>query len=190
MVIQSGVHIDCGNGRNYLPLVHGGLDLIGLDISKAALRQLSQRASEIRDRLVWGDLNQLPAHDRYDELVIGIQVFQHGTRSTAHAHIHAAQDRVCPGGLIAVRVNAVDTDVVLNHEVIERSGEGDFSVRYLEGAKEGLEIHFFARNELDHLFARNFDPVQPLRLVATYRQPPANGQRSQWEGIWRRIGAP
>ena len=28
-----GLYIGCGNGRNYLPLVAGGLDLIGLDIS-------------------------------------------------------------------------------------------------------------------------------------------------------------
>ena len=28
-----GLYIGCGNGRNYLPLVHAGLPLYGLDLS-------------------------------------------------------------------------------------------------------------------------------------------------------------
>ena len=35
-----GLYIGCGNGRNYLPLVSGGLDLTGLDISAAARPEL------------------------------------------------------------------------------------------------------------------------------------------------------
>jgi SAM-dependent methyltransferase len=49
-----GIYIGCGNGRNYLPLVAAGLDLIGVDISKSALAQLAARAPEQRDRLVHG----------------------------------------------------------------------------------------------------------------------------------------
>jgi hypothetical protein len=41
---QAGLYIGCGNGRNYLPLVVGGLDLTGLDISATAIAQLSARA--------------------------------------------------------------------------------------------------------------------------------------------------
>ena len=32
-----GLYVGCGNGRNYLPLVAGGLDLVGLDVSATAL---------------------------------------------------------------------------------------------------------------------------------------------------------
>jgi hypothetical protein len=42
----------------------------------------------------------LPATSRQSRarhpLVIGIQVFQHGDRAAAHAHIRAAQQRVSP----------------------------------------------------------------------------------------------
>ena len=137
-------------------------------------------------RLVCGDLEQLPSDERF-ELVIGIQVFQHGTRSIAHRHIRAAQQRVLPGGLMAVRVNAAGTDIVLRHEVIERDEDGGFTVRYLEGPKAGLEVHFFSREEVDQLFAARFEPVLAFRLQTTVRQPPAVGQWSQWEGIWRRM---
>jgi Methyltransferase domain len=84
-----GLYIGCGNGRNYLPLVAGGLDLTGLDISSAAIAQLAARAPDRRDRLVVGDLSALPAQSEYP-LLIGIQMFQHGDRAAAHAHIRAA----------------------------------------------------------------------------------------------------
>jgi SAM-dependent methyltransferase len=106
--VSSGLYIGCGNGRNYLPLVAGGLDLTGLDISPAAIAQLAARAPGRRDRLFCGDLDALPAAARYP-LVIGIQVFQHGDRAAAHAHIRAAQRRVSPGGLFCLRVSATAT---------------------------------------------------------------------------------
>lgn len=177
-----GLYIGCGNGRNYLPLVRRGLDLVGLDVSPIAIEQLRRRAPE--RRLFCGDLSVLPPDDPYD-LVLGIQVFQHGTRGTAHAHLRAAQERLAPGGLMAIRVNAMETDVWPRHAVMERDADGGFTVRYLEGTKVGLDIHFFSRSELGRLFD-TFDPILPLRLRSTKRKPPAPGQWSQWESIWRR----
>jgi SAM-dependent methyltransferase len=86
--LTRGLYIGCGNGRNYLPLVAGGLDLTGVDISAAAIAQLAARAPDRADRLVCGDLGALPAAAAYP-VVIGIQVFQHGDRAAAHAHIRA-----------------------------------------------------------------------------------------------------
>jgi len=180
--LTHGLYIGCGNGRNYLPLVRHGLDLVGLDISPVAIDQLSRRAPE--RRLLRGDLGVLPPDEQYD-LILGIQIFQHGTRAVAHAHIRAAQEWLAPGGIMAIRVNAVGTDVWPRHSVTESNADGGFTVRYLKGAKEGLEIHFFSRAELVDLF-RSFQPVLPLRLESTDRKPPAPGQWSQWEGIWRR----
>jgi SAM-dependent methyltransferase len=183
--VSRGLYIGCGNGRNYLPLVAGGLDLTGLDISAAAISQLAGRAPDRRDRLVHGDLSALPASAAYP-LVIGIQVFQHGDRAAAHAHIRAAQDRLAPGGLFCLRVNATATDVWPRHEVTEQHPDGGFTVRYLAGPKQGLLIHFFTRAELDTLFPEGYTPVLPPRLQVTRRVPPQAGQWSQWEAIWRK----
>ena len=180
-----GLYIGCGNGRNYLPLASGGLDLTGLDISAAAIAQLTARAPRRRDRLIHGGLSALPAGTAY-QLVIGIQVFQHGDRATTHAHIRAAQARVTPGGLFCLRVNASATDIWPEHQTTERDGDGGCTVRYLAGPKQGLSIHFFAAAELDALFAGGFAPALPLRLQQTRRVPPQPGQWSQWEAIWRR----
>ncbi len=182
---ELSLYVGCGNGRNYLPLVHAGLDLVGLDISRTALRQLTRRAPDRRHRLVKGDLSTLPADSRYG-VVIGIQVFQHGDRSATHSHVRAAQERVAPGGLFCLRVNAVGTDVFPQHEVTERHEDGGFTVRYLEGPKEGLEIHFFSLSEIMSLLRHGFEEVLPLRVDQTWRSPLARGQWGQWETIWRR----
>jgi trans-aconitate methyltransferase len=183
--IDRGLYIGCGNGRNYLPLVAGGLDLTGLDISARAIEELAARAPERRDRLVRGDLAVLPDGATYP-LVIGIQVFQHGDRAAAHAHIRAAQLRLSPGGLFCLRVNAAGTDVWPAHEVIERdTGDGGFTVRYLNGPKRGLLIHFVSAAELSWLFpAGEFAPVLALRTRSMRRDPPSPGQWTQWESIW------
>ena len=180
-----GVYIGCGNGRNFLPLVESGLDLIGLDISHEALAQLGDLAPAQRERLVYGTIDRLPASRAY-RVVIGIQVFQHGDRARTHAHIAAAQQRLATGGLFCLRVNAVGTDVYPSHEVTERHADGGFTVRYASGAKEGLDIHFFSDTELNALFTRGFDPVLPLRLDQVWRRPARLGKWCQWEAIWRK----
>jgi hypothetical protein len=118
-------------------------------------------------------------------LVIGIQVFQHGNREQAHRHVRAAQQRVEPGGLFCLRVNATATDVWPAHEVMERTSDGGFTVRYTAGPKNGLNIHFFSADELHRLF-QGWIPLLPIRADSTERTPPASGQWTQWEAIWRR----
>jgi hypothetical protein len=185
--LARGLYIGCGNGRNFLPLVTAGLDLTGLDISATAVAQLAARAPQRRGRVVCGDLTALPPAAAYP-LVIGIQVFQHGDRAAAHAHIRAAQSRVAAGGLLCLRVNAAGTDVWPEHEVTEHHADGGRTVRYLAGPKQGLQIHFFSPAELDGLFAAHFTPVLPPRPDRTWRAWPAPGQWSQWEAIWRKTG--
>jgi hypothetical protein len=185
--LTRGLYVGCGNGRNYLPLVAGGLDLTGLDISATAIAQLAVRAPGRRPDLVHGDLTALPPAATYP-LVIGIQVFQHGDRSRVHAHIGAAQARVASGGLFCLRVNATGTDIWPEHEVTERHPDGELTVRYLAGPKRNLRIHFFSAAELDSLLGAGFEPVMPLRLRHMRRTAPQPGQWSQWEAIWRKVG--
>ena len=182
--VSTGLYIGCGTGRNLLPLVDGGLDLLGLDVSDEAIRQLRQARPDRASQLVCGDLDALPAGRRWP-LVVAIQVFQHGDRHEAHEHVCAAQARVEPGGLLCVRVNAVGTDVWPSHEVVERGPDDGFSVRYMAGSKNGLTIHFFSAAELDTM-CTGWTPVLALRAHRTERTPPGVGQWTQWEAIWRR----
>jgi hypothetical protein len=118
-------------------------------------------------------------------IVVGIQVFQHGSQAEVHAHISQASRRVLPGGLICIRVNAAETELVRQNRVLERNDDGGFTVVYEDGPKAGLAIHFFAEAELSRLLSE-FAPVLPLRAVATARHDAEGSQWVQWEGIWRR----
>jgi SAM-dependent methyltransferase len=182
LVGARGVDIGCGNGRNLVPLANAGLRMAGLDVSSEGLRQLARRLPETR--LVRGTVAALQS--RLFGAVVGIQVFQHGDGDTAVAHVRAAAELVCDGGLLCVRVNAIGTDVWPEHEVIEEEPGGSFTIRYLAGAKSGLAIHFFSEPELRDAVGEGFAEVVPPRLHATSREPPASGRWRQWEGIWCR----
>jgi trans-aconitate methyltransferase len=184
--VESGMYLGCGNGRNFIPLSDAGLDLVGLDISAAAIAQLTERAPRYAERLVVGDLSALPDSARYP-LVIALQVIQHGDREQVHALLADTLARVDDGGLFAIRVNAVGTDVRHDHDVVERDADGSFSVRYTEGPKAGLVVHFWAALELDAAIrAAGLVPVARLRPSSTWREPAALGQWLQWEGVYRR----
>jgi SAM-dependent methyltransferase len=183
--VDHGVYIGCGNGRNYVPLTAAGLDLIGLDISATAISQLAERVPTRQNRLIVGDLSALRDGETYP-LVIALQVIQHGTRQETHRFLVDALDRVAPGGLFCIRVNAVGTDVFHAHEVIERDPEGSYSVSYKAGSKAGLTVHFWAARELHRaITSAGFTPALPLRPQATWRQPADKGLWLQWEGIYR-----
>ena len=181
--LRRGLYIGCGNGRNLVPMVDAGLDLTGLDISAEAISQLRRRRPDLGGQLITGDLGALPPSLRYD-LVIGIQVFQHGDRGTAHRHLASAAARVAPGGLLCVRVNATDTDVEHAHRRLDEQ-DGSFTVRYRAG-QGGLDIHFFTAAELGAVVGAGFSEALAPRLDRTERTPPSRGQWSQWEAIWRR----
>ena len=97
--LARGLYIGCGNGRNFIPLSEAGLDLIGLDISARAVAQLRQRRPSTAGLIV-GGIDALRPSAEFD-LVIGIQVFQHGHRDQAHQHLTGAAARVAPGGCCA-----------------------------------------------------------------------------------------
>lgn len=177
-----GLYIGCGNGRNYVPLVDAGLDLVGIDVSATAIAQLARRRPDRASRLVHGDITALSSGSKFGTIV-GIQVFQHGCEADAHAHIRAALDLLTPGGLFCVRVNAAGTQLEHGHTIVETNDVGGFTAVYEEGPKTGLHVHFFGRDELENLTS-SLEPDTALRLDRTYRQAPAAGYWDQWEGIW------
>jgi SAM-dependent methyltransferase len=181
-----GLYIGCGNGRNYLPLRRAGLDLIGLDLSRVALDLLAEREESFAEQLVHGDLRAIRPGHRFP-LVLAIQVLQHGDESTSHRLTAEASERVAPGGLLCIRVNAVGTDVEHAHDRFEDGPDGRFSVRYQDGPKQGLTIHFYAEDELCGLVGPDFRTVLPVRRVDEVRAAPRAGRWCQWEGIWERV---
>jgi cyclopropane fatty-acyl-phospholipid synthase-like methyltransferase len=181
----AGLYVGCGNGRNLVPLADAGLTLWGLDLSAEALRQLAERRPALASRLLLGDFLRFAPPTPF-AYVVAIQVFQHGTAADAAAYFERAAGLLPPGGLLFLRVNAASTQVFHRHDVLEVGDHGGFTVRYLDGPKAGLPVHFYARSELDALTRAAFRGVHAPREAVVQRTPPAHGSWAQWEAVYER----
>jgi 2-polyprenyl-3-methyl-5-hydroxy-6-metoxy-1,4-benzoquinol methylase len=179
---RPGLYVGCGNGRNYLPLVDAGLNLYGLDIAPEALRSVAARRPAISDRLISGDFARFESDIAF-AYVVALQVFQHGSAHDAEVHLCKVSKLLPSGGLFFLRVNSAATEVYYAHRTIERTDEGGFTVRYLEGPKRDLAIHFFTKTELLRLTRRTFRLVGDMHEEMTSRTPPKAGSWAQWEMI-------
>jgi len=183
----SGLYVGCGNGRNYLPLLDAGLDLMGLDVSREALRILVERRPTLPpQRLVCADFRAFKTPAARFDYVIAIQVFQHGDDADVRAYLEKVATLLRPGGLFFIRVNSVSTQVYHAHTVLERNAWGGFTVRYEAGPKSGLLVHFYSQLELLERLQPTFIPVMPPREDVTIRDAPSTGSWAQWEVVWRR----
>jgi len=182
-----GLNVGCGNGRDYIPLVDAGLDLLGLDVSPEALRSLLLRRPTLSpQRLLCDDFRTFESPVPKFDYLIAIQVFQHGAESDISVYFEKAARLLRPGGLLFVRVNSASTQIYHAHTIVERHPLGGFTVRYDTGPKSGLLIHFYSRSELSQRLDKAFIPLQEPREQVTCRSFPKSGSWAQWETIWRR----
>ena len=179
-----GLYVGCGNGRNYLPLLDAGARLHGLDVSEEAIRQLRARRPAQSLPLAVGDFRSYEA-PVFDYL-IAIQIFQHGDEADARRYFANAATIVRPGGLFFLRVNSATTQVYHRHTVLGSNCYGSFTIRYDDGPKQALPVHFYSREELRARTDADFEPLSDLREDVIPRVAPKTGSWAQWEGIWRR----
>lgn len=181
-----GLYIGCGNGRNYLPLVDAGATLDGIDLSREAITQLAQRRPDVARRLSVGDFRGPQLTRRRFDYLIAIQVFQHGDGNALSAAFAQAATLLQPGGLLFVRINSAATQIYHRHTVVERDRFGGFTIRYDDGPKMGLLIHFASREDLLARAGAAFEVVgEPLEVVMQ-REAPKTGTWAQWQAVWRR----
>ncbi len=181
-----GLYVGCGNGRNYVPLAGSGLNILGIDISAAAIGDLSRRHPSLSGKLLCKSLADFEPRGLFD-YVVAIQVFQHGAESDVSRHFDSVSCLLKAGGLLFLRVNSASIEICLRHTVVEKNMHGGFTVRYEEGPKKGLDIHFFSQAELEaHLLRRNFELVSGPSEDSVLRAPPKTGTWSQWEAVSRK----
>jgi SAM-dependent methyltransferase len=183
-----GLYVGCGNGRNYVPLVDAGLQLSGLDISAEALERLTERRPTLRRRLICGDFRAFPIDSQQFDYLIAIQVFQHGDEADVAAYFERAAALLRPGGFFFLRVNSAATQVIRAHTVVERNASGGFTIRYEDGPKHGLLVHFYSRAELTERRETAFSTVRELEEDVIVRTAPETGSWAQWETVWERRG--
>ena len=178
-----GLYVGCGNGRNYVPLAESGLKMIGLDVSSVALEMLLKRLPQCRDNFICSDfLNYKP--DIRFQYLIAIQVFQHGDISRVERYFEKASSLLESGGMMFLRINASNTIPYRNHEVIEKSDTGGFTVKYTGGPKNGLCIHFISKEDLLEIVEKNgMHVLHGIKNVTMRRSVLDPGTWSQWELI-------
>jgi hypothetical protein len=185
--LSRGLYVGCGNGRNYLPMVDAGLDLVGLDVSSEAIEQLARRRPSLaRSRLICKDFHGFQSPAAPFDYLVAIQVFQHGGEIGVARYFEKLAILIRPGGLVFLRVNSTSTQVHHAHTVVERQALGGFTVRYDEGPKAGLLIHFYSWAELTERLSSAFLLVGDPREDVTLRALPKSGSWAQWETVWRR----
>jgi len=182
----TGLYVGCGNGRNYLPLVDAGLDLFGLDVSSEAIRHLRERRPSLADRLLCDDFVGFEPPRPHFDYVIALQVFQHGSDADVSASLARVAALLRPGGLFFLRVNSATTQIYHAHTVMERNALGGVTIRYDDGPKRGLLIHFFSYLEVRERLTPTFVPILPPREDVIVRRAPKTGSWAQWETIWTR----
>jgi hypothetical protein len=185
-----GMYVGCGNGRNFIPLLDGGLDIRGIDISPEAIGQIKKQRP---DANVWvapfnNDIDSpsgLLGANVWDYL-ISIQVFQHGDKKTVDGYFDKAHMVLRGGGKLFLRVNSISTEIDKAHRVVERRSKNrGRTILYTEGEKEGAKIHFFTERELGAIAAKyNFEVIKAPEEVTETREPPETGTWTQWETIW------
>jgi SAM-dependent methyltransferase len=180
-----GLYVGCGNGRNYLPLIDAGLTLRGLDVSREALDQLVARRTTMTPRLTCADFRELEIEAPFDYL-LAIQVFQHGVQADTEAYFAKTAAALKAGGLFFLRVNSSATQIFFRHTVVDQNEFGGLTVRYDEGPKNGLCVHFYSREELLERARDRFRLLAGPREDVTARIPPKTGSWSQWEVVWQR----
>jgi SAM-dependent methyltransferase len=182
----TGLYVGCGNGRNYLPLVDAGLDLFGLDVSTEAISHLRERRPSLAARLIRDDFLGFEPPRAHFDYVVALQVFQHGDDADIAAYLAKVAALLRPGGFFFLRVNSASTQIYHAHTVMERNPLGGLTIRYDDGPKRGMLIHFFSDLEVRERLTPAFLPVLEPREDVTIRAAPKTGSWAQWETIWTR----
>lgn len=73
--------------------------------------------------------------------------------------------------------------------MIDYNSLGGVTVRYEEGPKRELLVHFYSDAELDEHTKSDVSPVLELQEIVTERDDSTSGSWSQWEGVWKRNDA-
>ena len=131
----------CGSGKYSLPLKMRGFDVVGMDVSLAALRMLSE-SSKSRDvdiEILAGNIFQLPFTDGSFDIVWCYGVLQHLLSKERESAISEFQRILRKEGLLFIEVFGKDDMRYGGIEV-----ESDTFSR-----KNGIVYHYFDKDEIE-----------------------------------------
>jgi len=152
-------------------------------VSRVGLERIATLEPLLADRLVCMDFLE---HRDVVDYVVAIQSFQHGDVSKVEGYFRHAADIMNPNGLLFVRVNSTDTDIMLDHRITEDTDAG-FTAVYGAGPKRGLHIRFLTLEGLFRVVEgagmRMLGEPREVKECRSNHDGRQAGTWSQWEMI-------
>lgn len=107
---QRLLYIGIGDGRNFLPLIDAGLDIVGCEISRVGIDRLLEERPDVANRAFFGSFDDVfGGADLFDGVVVS-RVLVDSDLSVTEARLRSARRLLRPGGFIAAQWTAAGTD--------------------------------------------------------------------------------
>lgn len=137
----------CGFGAYSLMLASNGFSVEGFDIAPTSVeitKSLLQKYSVDSSKYKVASVLE-PGYDEQFDAVTAISVLDHMYISDARKALKELLGTVKPGGIVVVSFDSLDSeDLEIPYEITE-----DGSIRYTEGARDGMVFHFYSASELE-----------------------------------------
>ncbi|MCL2786061.1 MAG: class I SAM-dependent methyltransferase [Methanomassiliicoccaceae archaeon] len=166
--------IGCGNGKTSLALIDAGHNVIGIDISDAAVR-ICEKIAGNRMSVMTASATDIPLNDATMDGVVMIHVLEHLDADETERAVKEAERILTPGGKVLVRVFHRDD---MRSDNGTRIGDGTV----VRG--NGIRYHYFTEEELGCLFA-SFSETYLKRIDSVTK---FGERRSQIEAVYEKNG--
>jgi len=180
---KMGLDLGCGWGRNLIPLLEQGFNVIGLDISKEGLKKAKEKLEErkLATKLIHGESTKLRFDSESFDFVVSLGVLHHQKWEDIQKSFREINRVLRRDGYLIFSVrSASDTErprqriVDYGHTAID-----------IEGSKKGVVQHYFTKEELLKLAQENqfeviVEPSERNRIRESGRK------RARWQAVFRK----
>jgi len=153
--IEFVLDLGCGAGRHSICLARNGFDVVGIDVSKSALRIAKKWAQEGnlgKVRFVQGTMTHIPFRDSQFDAVISVSVVHHAVKRDIEETVDEIHRILKRNGTFLANLASVKDPRYGKGEMVEAD-----TFKMLEAFEEKRfeELHhFFSRQKVSELLAR------------------------------------
>jgi ubiquinone/menaquinone biosynthesis C-methylase UbiE len=167
--VKSILDLGCGLGRPSVHLAEKGFEVVGVDISKSALRMANawvHREKLANVALICGSMTHLPFRDACFDTVISVSVIIHALKRNIEKTIAEIHRTLRKNGLLLTNLTSVKDPRYAKGEKIE---DNTFKILETFEDKRFEETHhFFTRKEAQEMFLHFTDSKVTLMKDKPY----------------------
>lgn len=185
---RSVLDLGCGRGRNLIPLVERGLDVVGIDLSSKGLEMASHelRRRGLHAALVQGSSHALPFRSQSFDFVVAMGTIHHNFWADIESSFAEVARVLRPGRCLFFKCRA-DDDNEQSREQVSDCGRTAIDTA---GSKRGIVQHYFSHEELQQL-ANDFgfdilgSPVKKVHLTGAKPEL----RQARWQVVFEKRAA-